>query len=202
MDHSLITQALGLHVGQKILPKSLVCVHMTSHQSWEEELAYAISESPFGTLLLVASKQGLCRMEFFSSPAQALDHLNALAPKAQLSPQWTVDMEKALACLKGTFSLESPIHLHLVGSPFQCNVWECLLDIPFGHWVSYGQLAEYLGLPHGARAVGTAVGANPLAFLIPCHRVLGSNKTLQGYRWGLERKKALLAWEIKDCPRF
>lgn len=87
------------------------------------------------------------------------------------------------------------VPVDLVGTPFQVKVWRALLEIPFGQTVTYGGLARRLGIKRGARAVGLAVGQNPIAVIVPCHRVLGSEGELRGYAYGLERKKALLALE-------
>ena len=90
---------------------------------------------------------------------------------------------------------EQPVRLVLIGTDFEVRVWECLLRIPMGRAVSYGDIARHLGQPTASRAVGTAVGRNPISFVVPCHRVLRGDGNLGGYHWGLTRKKALIGWE-------
>jgi AraC family transcriptional regulator of adaptative response/methylated-DNA-[protein]-cysteine methyltransferase len=89
-----------------------------------------------------------------------------------------------------------PLHLFLSGTNFQIKVWEALMRIPPGHVVAYGDIARYIGEPRAARAVGAAVGSNPVSLLVPCHRVIRKMGTFGNYRWGLARKKAILGWEM------
>ena len=91
--------------------------------------------------------------------------------------------------------MDGKIKLHLAGTPFQIKVWEALLKIPMGALASYGDVATMIGQPGVSRAVGTAIGHNPVAFLIPCHRVIRQNGAIGGYMWGTKRKQAMIAWE-------
>ncbi|MEY2788960.1 MAG: hypothetical protein RLZZ34_2103 [Verrucomicrobiota bacterium] len=97
--------------------------------------------------------------------------------------------------MEGRFDPAERIILRVQGTPFQRRVWRALLDIPRGTRVSYGSLADSLGIPRAARAIGAACGANPLALWIPCHRVVRADGGIHGYRWGLDRKRELLVWE-------
>jgi AraC family transcriptional regulator, regulatory protein of adaptative response / methylated-DNA-[protein]-cysteine methyltransferase len=94
------------------------------------------------------------------------------------------------------------VRLVLIGTDFEIRVWEALLRIPMGHAVSYSDVARYLGRPSAARAVGAAVGRNPISFVVPCHRVLRGDGSLGGYHWGLTRKKALIGWEAGRILRM
>jgi AraC family transcriptional regulator of adaptative response/methylated-DNA-[protein]-cysteine methyltransferase len=93
------------------------------------------------------------------------------------------------------WSTERPLQLVMIGTDFQVRVWQALLKVPMGKAVRYGELAKDIGSPKAARAVGAAVGANPISFVVPCHRAIGSNGALTGYHWGLTRKRAMLGWE-------
>jgi len=149
-------------------------------------------DSPLGTMTLAASAHGLCGVWFDGQAHQ---------PDAQL---WTIHtahpiLQAACTQLKAYFAaqrarFELPLDLSL-GTPFQQNVWERLRAIPYGVTQSYGEIARYLGQPAASRAVGAAVGRNPLSIIVPCHRVVGSKGALTGYAGGLERKIALLQLE-------
>ena len=95
----------------------------------------------------------------------------------------------------GTDGRLDPAPLYLIGAPFQIKVWEALLQVPTGHVTTYSEIAQTIGAPKAVRAVGTAVGRNPISWLIPCHRALRKSGDLGGYHWGLPRKRAMLAWE-------
>lgn len=165
-------------------------------------LRIGAAETPFGPAVFAASPLGLCGLSF-------ADEGSIAAARADLEARWpAADFEEAGAAfqpladqifapidrLKGREGAGLP-KLHLIGAPFHLKVWEALLRLPPGQVTSYGALAAALGQPKAARAVGQAVGHNPLAFLIPCHRVLQASGALGGYHWGLPRKRALLAYE-------
>lgn len=154
-------------------------------------LRWGFHESPFGTALLALSPRGLCHLAFVDGPRRdALADLRRRWPKAVLKE----DRPATGAVARRAFG-RRPVSVVLSGTPFQTKVWEALLRIPPGAAATYGQVAAAVGRPKATRAVGTAVGANPVAFLIPCHRVLREGGALGGYRWGKARKQALLAWE-------
>lgn len=134
-------------------------------------------------------------MAFADDEAVALSELNRLFPHASYQNASDQYQAQALAVVSGTGKDIGAIKLHLKATPFQLRVWELLLRIPQGQACSYGQLAQAMGQPGAARAVGTAVGDNPVAFLIPCHRVIRSSGILGDYHWGSDRKMALLGWE-------
>ncbi|MEJ2470958.1 MAG: bifunctional helix-turn-helix domain-containing protein/methylated-DNA--[protein]-cysteine S-methyltransferase [Desulfuromonadales bacterium] len=162
------------------------------------QVCYSFQPTPFGEALLAETSRGLCHLAFVDSGdhSAALEDLQQRWPRAIL----VEDTDTGRAAVRQIFAepgppAGTPIKLFLKGTNFQLKVWEALLKIPFGTVVSYGALAGALGQKHAQRAVGTAVGRNPVAGLIPCHRVLRASGALGGYRWGTARKKALLAWE-------
>lgn len=158
------------------------------------EILYGSFESPFGLLLLGQIEETICFLRFGEDRESLLAELREEWPAATMVDR-PAQLERHYAHL---FSLQRPpqaLQLKLRGTPFQLKVWEALLRIPEGKCVSYQQVADAIGQPKASRAVGTAIGRNPIAFLIPCHRVLRQTGDLGGYRWGLARKQAMLAWE-------
>ncbi|MCC5795500.1 MAG: methylated-DNA--[protein]-cysteine S-methyltransferase [Chromatiales bacterium] len=160
-------------------------------------IRHGISGGRYGEVLLAWTSRGLCHLSFLdrgpgSSP---VDRLAALWPRARLA----IDPGDAARLAHGIFSAARPadrtLSLLVSGTPFQVQVWRALLRIPPGQVASYAEVAAAAGRPGAARAAGNAVGANPLAFVIPCHRVVRSNGSPGGYRWGTTRKLALLACE-------
>ncbi|MFT5007272.1 MAG: AraC family transcriptional regulator of adaptative response [Paracoccaceae bacterium] len=149
--------------------------------------------SPFGEMLVMGTKRGICAIAFTaeSSRADAMADLTARWPAAEYvenPSQLQTWVDAALGNGEGA-------KLHLIGAPFQIKVWEALLTIPTGHVTTYSEIAQSIGHPKAVRAVGTAVGRNPVSWLIPCHRALRKSGGLGGYHWGLPVKRALLAWE-------
>ena len=155
-------------------------------------LTWAEVDTPYGPAVAVASPRGLCALSFIDSDAG--ESLAALAPRwpaAELAQDRGDLAPRVAALLQGKGGLP----LAPVGGPFQIKVWQALLDIPAGAVTTYAAIAARIASPAAHRAVGTAVGQNPLAVLIPCHRVIRKDGTLGGYRWGLTRKRAILARE-------
>lgn len=154
---------------------------------------YGFSYTPFGCAIAMVSDKGLCGLGFGDDPAVMLADMKARWPKATYQPNET----RAQKLIHQIFGDKSQVivPLHLMGTPFQIKVWQALLAIPSGHFSTYGTIAECLNNPNACRAVGAAVGKNPISWLIPCHRVLGSTGKLTGYHWGVERKRAMLAIE-------
>ncbi len=152
--------------------------------------------TPFGPCALCLSDRGLCALAFQPpTHGSPLDELRGRFPLATFVP----DHDATAAVIAQVFpvgdSARSPLHLDLRGTAFQLQVWEALLRIPEGALVSYEGLAARLGRPGSARAVGAAVAANPVAYVVPCHRVIRASGVLCGYHWGTARKMALLGWE-------
>ncbi len=158
------------------------------------EICYAFRPTLWGTAVVASSERGVCFLGWSETPRQAWVELRKQFPEAALREQRTAEQERALALLR--FDSEPvSVRVHLWGTEFQCQVWRALSRIRPGQQVSYGELARWIGRPTACRAVGSAVGDNPVSGLIPCHRVVQGSGRLGGYRWGLDRKRELLAWE-------
>jgi AraC family transcriptional regulator, regulatory protein of adaptative response / methylated-DNA-[protein]-cysteine methyltransferase len=150
-------------------------------------------ETPFGPCIAMGTDKGICGMGF-ADEMGADDAMNDLIrrwPKADFKEDPTV----LRPMVEATFGEGGEAQLHLIGAPFQIKVWEALLKIPSGHVTTYSEIANAIGSPKAVRAVGTAVGRNPISFLIPCHRALRKSGELGGYHWGLPVKRAMLAYE-------
>ncbi len=165
-------------------------------------LRYGFADSPFGECLLAVSPQGICWLSFVVAGGrpEALAELRERWPLARLERTETPVQPMAARAFR--FLKDGPgdgkavpLHLHLRGTNFQVQVWRALLSIPPGQTLGYGELAERIGQPRAGRAVGNALNANPVAFLIPCHRVIRGTGALGGYRYGVPRKQVMLAWE-------
>lgn len=156
---------------------------------------YSFAESPFGEIIVASTQKGICHLAFDTHRKEALAELKALFPHARY--QQTVDLiqQNALYIFSQDWNRLSDIKLHLKGTPFQIKVWEALLNIPMGRLSTYGSISEAIGHPGASRAVGSAIGSNPVAFLIPCHRVIRSTGESGEYHWGSTRKKAIIGWE-------
>lgn len=156
---------------------------------------YSFNESPFGKLLIASTPKGICYMVFVDNETYALNNLKQQFPKATLEFKSEFTHQSAVSIFKDDWSETFEIELHLKGTDFQLKVWRALLKIPFGKLSTYGNIAKQIGRPNASRAVGTAIGNNPISFLIPCHRVIQSNGNIGGYMWGNTRKKAIIGWE-------
>lgn len=156
---------------------------------------YSFAESPFGNLIVASTTKGVCHMAFGDDQKMAFDDLVGKFPNATFQQRVDQLQEAALAIFRKDWTGLSTVKLHLKGTDFQLKVWECLLKIPMGRLSTYSEIAKRIGHEKAGRAVGTAIGSNPVAFLIPCHRVIQSSGALGGYRWGLTRKSAMIGWE-------
>ena len=158
-------------------------------------LRYGTAATPFGQAFLAVSERGVVKLAFTDADEGALGALRHDWPAAELVPDDPVAADYARRLFSGYQSPE-PVHLFVKGTQFQVKVWEALLAVPEGQLTTYGDLARRIGQPTAARAVGSAVGANPIALLIPCHRVIRNDGALGGYRWGETRKQALISMEL------
>lgn len=156
---------------------------------------YSFAESPFGNLIVASTPKGVCYMAFDDDEEKALNDLKAKFPNAVFQRKLDLLQQNGLFIFQNDWSKLSEIKLHLKGTDFQLKVWETLLKIPMGQLSTYGNIAEQIGNPNASRAVGTAIGSNPVAFLIPCHRVIQSSGNIGGYMWGNTRKTAIIGWE-------
>ena len=151
-------------------------------------------DSPFGQALVMGTDRGLCGIGFAeeTGPEATMADLTGRWPRATFRED-AATLHPWVAAAFGTGTGQTP--LVLIGAPFQIKVWEALLSIPSGHVTTYSEIAGRIGAPRAVRAVGTAVGRNPISWLIPCHRALRRDGALGGYHWGLPVKRAMLAWE-------
>ncbi len=154
-------------------------------------------ESPFGPALVMGTEKGICGMAFAAETGEsaAMEDLVGRWPRATFVEDPMMLRPWVLQAFGATHLANSDTPLFLIGAPFQIKVWEALLHIPSGHVTTYSELAGAVGHPRAVRAVGTAVGRNPISWLIPCHRALRKSGGLGGYHWGLPVKRAMLAWE-------
>jgi AraC family transcriptional regulator of adaptative response/methylated-DNA-[protein]-cysteine methyltransferase len=156
---------------------------------------YSFAESPFGNIIVASTSKGICHIAFYDDENIALANLQHQFPAAQYQQILDKEQQNALYIFSHDWSKLHQIKLHLKGTDFQLKVWEALLKIPMGKLATYGNIAKQLQNPNASRAVGTAIGDNPVAFLIPCHRVIQSSGALGGYHWGVNRKTAMIGWE-------
>ncbi|WP_293854768.1 bifunctional helix-turn-helix domain-containing protein/methylated-DNA--[protein]-cysteine S-methyltransferase [uncultured Alsobacter sp.] len=161
-------------------------------------LRYGFHPSPFGESIVVAAPRGLAGLGFVDDgdrPA-ALADMRRRWPRAAFVEDEAATAPLALRAFDpATWRAETPLRVVLIGTDFEVRVWETLLRIPLGRATTYSDIASHLGKPKAARAVGAAVGRNPVSFVVPCHRVLGRSGALTGYHWGITRKQAILGWE-------
>jgi len=165
------------------------------------QMAYGFHASPFGEALLVATDRGVAGLAFVNEDKgetrqHALADMTQRWPKAHYAeaPDKTAPYAKVIFNAS-KWSKDQPVRLVMIGTDFDVRVWETLLKIPMGRAVSYTDIARHIGSPSASRAVGSAVGRNPISFVVPCHRVLRGDGNLGGYHWGLTRKRALIGWE-------
>lgn len=156
---------------------------------------YSFAESPFGDLIVASTSKGVCYIAFDGDESHALSDLKQKFPGATFQRKLDLLQQNALFIFQDDWSKLPKIKLHLKGTVFQLKVWEALLKIPMGKLSTYGDIAKETGNASASRAVGTAIGSNPVAFLIPCHRVIQSSGNFGGYMWGNTRKKAIIGWE-------
>lgn len=159
------------------------------------EINYSFYESPFGKLLAGSTPKGVCYLMFSEEEANSLNDLKSRFPKAVFTAKQDDFQQRAVAFFTDKTTNSDNVKLHLKGTDFQLKVWESLLKIPSGKLSTYGKIANGLQSPNASRAVGTAIGSNPVAFLIPCHRVIQASGNLGGYMWGTTRKQAIIGWE-------
>lgn len=162
------------------------------------EIRYGFHVSPFGTAIVMVTDQGLAGLAFADAGKEeaSLGDMMGRWPKARYVRDDAATAPVALRIFDPRrWRAEEPLRVVFIGSDFEIRVWETLLCIPLGHASTYSDIARRLDRPRAARAVGAAVGRNPLSFVVPCHRVLGKTGDLCGYHWGLTRKRAMLGWE-------
>jgi AraC family transcriptional regulator of adaptative response/methylated-DNA-[protein]-cysteine methyltransferase len=162
-------------------------------------MRWGAAPSPFGTAVLTITDYGVSGLGFAdgeTTVGQAFADLAGRWPNARFERDDAAVAPLAQRIFDSTrWSAEQPVRVVLIGTDFEVKVWETLLKIPVGKATTYQEVANRIGKPTAARAVGAAVGKNPISFVVPCHRVVGSNGALTGYHWGVPRKRAILGWE-------
>lgn len=162
------------------------------------DIRYGFHPSPFGHALVMITEQGLTGLAFADEGGEeaALEDMSSRWPRAHYAEDSAATAAYASRIFNpGNWQPDAPLRVVFIGTDFEIRVWETLLRIPLGRATTYSDIASHLGSPKASRAVGTAVGRNPISFVVPCHRVLGKTGNLCGYHWGLTRKKAILGWE-------
>ncbi|MCC5912941.1 MAG: methylated-DNA--[protein]-cysteine S-methyltransferase [Balneolaceae bacterium] len=159
-------------------------------------IRYSINDSRFGAFVAASTQRGLCDLHFTSDIERVASELKSRYPSAEIQEGGTPFHKRAASIINKNSETGEPLSLHLKGTPFQLQIWRALLRIPEGRVISYSGLAESAGRPSAVRAAGSATGKNPVAWLIPCHRVIRSTGAIGEYRWGSERKRIILGAEL------
>lgn len=196
-----VSDALGLSSGSRLYDHF---VHLEAVTPGEYKtgglgltIEYAVHDTPFGKAFLATTPRGICSFAFLDSMEidEYLTDLHREWPRATVRENRLRTLAVIRAMFHGEKKSDRPVSLHVSGTNFQISVWKALLQIPPARVASYSQVAAAIGHPNSARAVGQAVGANPVAFLIPCHRVIQQSGRLGGYHWGETRKQVIHVWE-------
>jgi len=187
-------------LGMVRLPNLPLIIEEITSNEYEDKgksliINYSFAESIFGDILVASTKKGICYMAFFDDQQVPFLSLKKRFPNATFVQQTDDIQQNALKVYTHNRDTIDPIKLHLKGTDFQINVWKALLKIPMGSLATYGNIAEIIQNPNAARAVGTAIGSNPIAYLIPCHRVVQASGLFGGYMWGTTRKVVINGWE-------
>lgn len=212
LDHQNILQAadsLGLTSSSRLYDCFVTLDAVTPGEFKSKgqglDFHYGISESVFGDIFVAWTSRGIHSLQFIDNDKAAIDDLVKQLKLDWPLAQFKLEQEKAAKIVASLFvsrgkesaeKTQQPVSLWVKGTNFQVNVWRALLAIPEGKLTSYGELAKFLGKPRSAQAVGQAVGANPVALLIPCHRVIQQAGGVSGYRWGVARKLSILSAEL------
>jgi len=159
----------------------------------QSDPSYGFSATPFGECCIAFSNDGICALTFPETRESAYSDLDNRFPDVTFKH----NDDKAGRLVRQIFEKGSKPLLNLIGTDFQLSIWDALQKVPAGKTTTYALIAEQIGRPKAVRAVGTAIGANPIAYLIPCHRVIRTDGSLGGFRWGLECKRKMLAYEKK-----
>lgn len=156
---------------------------------------YSFALSPFGEIIVASTPKGICHMSFAEDHEEAIKNLTSIFPKANYQNSADEIQKNAIRIFNLDWESLDKIKLHIKGSDFQLKVWQALLNIPMGQLSSYQNIANLISSPKASRAVGNAVGQNPVAYLIPCHRIIQSTGALGDYHWGHIRKTSMIGWE-------
>lgn len=171
-------------------------IQIVATKSPPSTIEYSFYTTQFGSTLIGSANQAICYIGF----AETINDLTTRFSNSKCLEQQTPVQLQAIAAIKHTTnSATLPLYIH--GTPFQLAVWQVLLQIPFGSTASYKQIATFIGMPNAVRAVGTAIGKNPITYLIPCHRVITSTGAIGNYHWGSSTKQHILTYEQKNSPQ-
>jgi len=196
-----VSDALGLSSGSRLYDHFVQLEALTPGEFKRRgegvTIEYAVHDTPFGEAFIGVTPRGICQLGFLDDAGmdKHLADLAARWPRARLCENHQRTRNLIGTIFDGRAKPDRPLSLYVAGTNFQINVWKALLQIPPGKVASYSQVAAAVGRPRTARAVGLAVGQNPVGFLIPCHRVIRQSGELGGYHWGETRKHAMHAWE-------
>lgn len=169
-------------------------------QGKDLSIHYSYPETIFGTACVASTQKGICYLAF-GDKTIAYNELVDMFPKANFYHHEQPIHLQAISFLQNKESALDPLHLHIKGTDFQLKVWDALLKIPLGNLATYKEISNRINNPKANRAVGSAVGSNPVSFIIPCHRVIRSSGELGGYHWGLDLKVAMIGWEAAKAKR-
>ncbi len=167
------------------------------------EIRYGFHDCPFGRVLLMMTDQGICGLAFADAgqeQAAFLDMRRRWPEAVYIEDPAVTATSVAQIFSPSSWTAEQPVRIVFIGTEFETRVWQTLLKVPLGRATTYSDIASHIGNPKASRAVGAAVGRNPISFVVPCHRVLGKSGGLCGYHWGLTRKQAILGWEAGLVP--
>ena len=176
---------------------NIVSATPSEFDSPKDKIEYSFQKSKFGKIIIASTPKGICYIGFIEGKENAVNELSMRFPSAHFIEQENEIHLSAIPFMNGKFDISMPIKLHLKGTEFQQKVWEALLQIPIGKTNNYNEIAQRIGKPLASRAVGTAISKNPIAFIIPCHRVIHSNRNTGNYHWGSDRKREILEWELE-----
>ncbi len=196
-----VSESLGLSSGSRLYDHFVQLEAVTPGEYKKSgvglHINYAVQPSPFGDVFIAVTPRGICKLAFIDD-GNIDSHLAVLAatwPQAVIREDCASTAPMVASMFGEQTTMDRPLSLYVSGTNFQISVWKALLQIPFGKIASYSQVARAIGNPRAARAVGTANARNPVAFLIPCHRVIQQNGNIGEYHWGKTRKHAMHAWE-------
>lgn len=156
------------------------------------DITYGFGFSPFGKTMIASTKKGICSLEFYD---ESSDEVFSRLQSTWKNAKFIQDDKKAQELLDKVFIEKQKVNLFVKGTNFQINVWKAILNIKSGEISTYSDVAQVIGKPKAVRAVATAIGSNHIGFLIPCHRVISKSAAFAGYRWGIDRKRVVLAFE-------
>jgi AraC family transcriptional regulator of adaptative response/methylated-DNA-[protein]-cysteine methyltransferase len=198
-QQSLFDHEFGLS-NQRVKPADFInIIEFNTDDSVDTEnfqIEYSFHISPFGEILIASTDKGICFVWFADDQPSAIAELEKRFPLAQFEHKAANCQQEVMHFFNNDSATWPRINLHLKGTEFQIKVWKAVLEIPLGKLTNYIEIAKEINQPNASRAVGTAIGKNPIALLIPCHRVVQTNGQLGGYRWGLERKASIIKWEL------